>query len=499
MAMLAPLLFLVALKPASLQGQVIPAPKLPKTLPGTFWHFSDLHLEFSYAVGGDTSNLCLTSGEKEEDKEKDGLTGAGAAGAYGCDSPPVLALSSLQAMARLQPNVSLILWTGDSGPHRRASSPGQQYIANVTSLVFAQLSQLFPGVPIVPALGNHDISPPNQWPEGGPAYASLWGPGGFSGHVPSAQRESFLLCGFYSTAAAGLKFLVLNTNIYRRDNEVEGNDPCGQLKWLETQLVEADQNRGESKVYIVGHVPPGGKSWSTPRDTVEEIHERFLWLLVRFSHVVAGQLYGHKHTDSFRLFRSEEGKPVGLGLVQGSVSPITGSNPSVRLYSYDDQSRLEDFTQYFLDLEQVEVVQNISAVELGSRWKQLYRASESYGLKDLSPSGVEAFLMKLRNNENGSGGLFNQYHLNLKAGRETGSCDDDCWRKAVCDAGYTNTSQWKNCLDTLRRQRPESGRIMEITSLVLAAFLLLLLVAGFGWMRAKKKNYKLIAMNATIN
>ena len=40
---------------------------------------------------------------------------------------------------------------------------------------------------------------------------------------------------------------------------------------------------------------------------------------------------------------------------------------------------------------------------------------------------------------------------------------------------------------------------MEIASLVLAAFLLLLLVAGFGWMRAKKKDYKLIAMNATID
>ena len=112
LAMMA-ILFLVALEP-SLQRQVMPAPKYPETtssetFPGTFWHFSDLHLEFSYTVGSNSSNLCHTptSGDAP-DNEEDGSV-AGAAGAYGCDSPPVLVLSSLEAMARLQPNVSLIL------------------------------------------------------------------------------------------------------------------------------------------------------------------------------------------------------------------------------------------------------------------------------------------------------------------------------------------------------------------------------------------------------
>ena len=445
------ILFLVALEP----GQVMPSPIYPaepttsETLPSTFWHFSDLHLEFLYAVGSNASNLChgpnsaTSSRDKHQDKEEDG-SGVGAAGAYGCDSPPVLALSSLEAMARLQPNASLILWTGDIGPHRHASSPlRQEYIAQTTSLVFSQLSQLFPQVPVVAALGNHDISPPNQWPEGGPAYASLWGEGGFSSHIPSGQRDSFLHCGFYSTTAAGLNFLVVNTNIYRRDNQVEGNDPCGQLTWLEARLVEAEQREG--KVYIVGHIPPVG--WSTPRHTVEEIHARFLRLLVRFSNVIAAQLYGHKHKDSFRLIRSEEGKPVGFGLVQGSVSPLIGSNPSVRLYSFNNQSLLEDYEQYFLDLQQVQQVRNISAEELGSRWKLLYRASESYGLENLSPSSLETFWMKLRRNENG---LFDQYQFNSKAGREGGKCDDNCWKKAVCNSGYTNTTQLSNCLATLR-------------------------------------------------
>ena len=84
--------------------------------------------------------------------------------------------------------------------------------------------------------------------------------------------------------------------------------------------------------------------------------------------MVVAQFYGHKHTDSFRLIRSEEGKSVGFGLVQGSVSPLIGSNPSVRLYSYSNASGLEDFVQYFLDLQQVHAVRNISAVELGTSY-----------------------------------------------------------------------------------------------------------------------------------
>jgi len=442
------ILFLVALLEPSFQLPA-PEPATSETLPGAFWHFSDLHIEFLYTVGSNASNLCQGPASGDVQDAEDG-SGVGAAGAYGCDSPPVLALSSLEAMSRLQPNVSLILWTGDSGPHRRASNPGQEYIAQATSLVFSRLSQLFPRVPVVAALGNHDISPPNQWPVGGPVYASLWGPGGYSGHISSGQRDSFLHCGFYSTTAAGLNFLVLNTNIYRKDKQVEGDDPCGQLRWLEAELVEAEQR--ESKVYIVGHIPPS--SWSTPRDTVEEIRARFLGLLIRFSNVVVAQMYGHKHTDAFRLLRSEEGESVGFGLTQGSVSPLIGSNPSVRLYSYKNHGGLEDYAQYFLDLEEVQAVRNISAVELGTRWKLLYRASESYGLKDLSPSSLEAFWEKLRTNEDG---LFNQYQLNSKAGRGGGKCEcyrcvseEDCWRKTLCNAGFTNSTQLSNCLANLK-------------------------------------------------
>ena len=218
---------------------------------------------------------------------------------------------------------------------------------------------------------------------------------------------------------------------------------------------------------IVGHVPPGGQSWGSPQATVKELHARFLRLLIRFSHLLAGQLYGHTHSDSFRLIRSETGKPVGLSLVQGSVSPITGCNPSVRLYSYTDQTGLEDFVQFFLDLQQVNVVQNISAVELGTRWKLLYRASESYGLKDLSPSSLEAFWEKLRTNEDG---LFNQYQLNSKAGRGGEKCEcyrctseEDCWRKTLCNAGFTNSTQLSSCLATLK-PGSESG-LKEIVPL----------------------------------
>lgn len=54
----------------------------------------------------------------------------------------------------------IILWTGDSSSHdlfNMKASDVRNTISNLTSLI----SLNFPGVPVIPALGNHDFHPPN--------------------------------------------------------------------------------------------------------------------------------------------------------------------------------------------------------------------------------------------------------------------------------------------------------------------------------------------------
>ena len=129
---------------------------------GTFWHLSDLHLDYQYVTGGNLSSWCHAPLQTPSSQHP---AAAGPDGDYNCDSPYSLVMSALQAMVRLQPRPDFIVWTGDSAPHWSSPHPpDQEYIFNVTKAVFSRLDQLFPGVPVVPALGNHDSSPPDQFP-----------------------------------------------------------------------------------------------------------------------------------------------------------------------------------------------------------------------------------------------------------------------------------------------------------------------------------------------
>ena len=159
---------------------------VPSALAGNFWHISDLHLDYLYSKGGDLSNWCHKGSSEEE-----GTSGAGPAGEYSCDSPKTLVLSALQAMHKFEAKPDFIIWTGDSAPHwREPAPPEDKYIMNVTKSVFRHLDTLFPGVPVVAALGNHDASPPDQFPIGSLAenktdeyYTALWQQGAFGDHI----------------------------------------------------------------------------------------------------------------------------------------------------------------------------------------------------------------------------------------------------------------------------------------------------------------------------
>jgi len=354
----------------------------PSALAGNFWHISDLHLDYLYSKGGNVSDWCHKGKSEEEGTSG---PGAGPAGEYSCDSPKTLVLSALQAMHKFQPKPDFIIWTGDSAPHWRDPSPPEdKYIMNVTKSVFRHLDSLFPDVPVVAALGNHDASPPDQFPvvpdgenKTDEYYTALWQQGAFGDHIQEDGRETFQRCGFYSKvlklAEANLRMIVLNTNIYYSDNFTEGSDPCGQLEWLNTTLSETSE-----PVFIVAHVPPGGFerghgeegmkiNFNSPKEHAHDINQRFVQILTeqRNAKKIQGQLYGHLHTDTFRLFldpatRGEAREvafmassvtPVVWGHINQKESGVLGTNPSVRLFTYNNTDfRLLDYSHYSLDI-----------------------------------------------------------------------------------------------------------------------------------------------------
>ena len=125
-------------------------------------------------------------------------------------------------------------------------------------------------------------------------------------------------------------------------------------------------------MYIIGHVPPGffektrNKAWFR-----EGFNEEYLKVVQRHHRVIAGQFFGHHHTDSFRMFYDSagthrggqrpahfppsatklspavcllEGAPISVMFLTPGVSPwkttlpgvVNGANnPGIRVFEYD--------------------------------------------------------------------------------------------------------------------------------------------------------------------
>eukprot|EP00092_Neocalanus_flemingeri_P012502 GFUD01013475.1.p1 GENE.GFUD01013475.1~~GFUD01013475.1.p1 ORF type:complete len:798 (+),score=240.38 GFUD01013475.1:63-2456(+) len=346
---------------------------------GQFWHMSDLHLDYDYTSGGNMSNWCHTAASTASPSINSDKVGP--AGNYHCDSPADLVESALLAMVRFAPKPDFIVWTGDSAPHWRDPSPSEDYILNVTKHVFTRLDKLFPNIPIVPALGNHDASPPDQFPQYDPSnkttpdyYLRLWQNGAFGDHIDPEAMGTFQKCGFYlkvlkpTNSSKMLKFIVLNTNLYYHDNSSTGTDPCGQLDWLNTTLHTADPEK--EKVFIVAHVSPGSyeratglSNFNTPtNDTATAIHKRYVQIVSDPTNAVkiSAHLYGHLHTDTFRVLldRATRREAVGVAFMAGSVTPVVwgktgvvGVNPTIRLMEFnDDSATVMDYKEYSLDI-----------------------------------------------------------------------------------------------------------------------------------------------------
>lgn len=65
-------------------------------------------------------------------------------------------------------DIDYILWTGDLPPHDVWNQTKEENLKVLQETV-AQMSDMFPGVPIFPALGNHESSPVNRYAKQGAA------------------------------------------------------------------------------------------------------------------------------------------------------------------------------------------------------------------------------------------------------------------------------------------------------------------------------------------
>ncbi|CAK8693120.1 acid sphingomyelinase-like phosphodiesterase 3b [Clavelina lepadiformis] len=442
---------------------------------GTFWHLSDLHLDFYYnSAAADPSEVCPSSyGRKVEN--------AGPYGNYRCDAPWKLINSTVYAMKEINSNPDFILWTGDDTLHTNDQdkylSPQLvvEAIKNITDL----LNEVFPDTAILSSLGNHDYHPKSQLPIG-PSWllnetADLWAPW----FTDQSALDTFRENGFYRmsvTAHSDLNIISLNTPLLYTSNKAFNasavEDPGGQFKWLEESL----QNIRDLKqtAYLIGHVPPGYyelvdyKHWY-----YLQYNEKYINVIKKYSDVISGQFFAHQHSDTFRLFYSDSGAPLSVMWLAPGVTPwmttLQGvnngsNNPGIRLFEFDTVTFTPtDYEVYYLDLYKANS-DNMAT------WKLEYRATEDYKISDISPTSMDKFMKAVASADPGcesceSNIMLQKLSLYNSVSYNTAHCDKTCQTNQVCAITEVSESGHDKCL------RGAADKVKQTIAMMVVIFL----------------------------
>lgn len=414
---------------------------------GAFWQVTDLHVDEKYSAQASVETACHS--DESMDRQEAWF------GRNRCGLPWRTVQSAINFMAQEQSQPDFIVWTGDTAPYWRY--PDWSHVFPKLERALNMLKVKFPQTPIYPAIGNHDAFPSDQFPiDNETFYAEYLYRSGWNKTLSEASQRTFKRGGYYmEQPVAGLKVIVLNTNLYYPKNKLFEfsdffSDPTGQLFWLENILDQLEKDEPDTKILIVAHISPGFPHWNSDQTGIEgQVNDRLLQILSSKSQQLdmrLGHVFGHEHLDTFKVASSYEksiNKPIAF-FISPAVYPGSGHiliNPGVRLYTYN-AGTLQDYAQYNFDLQLAnELHRTDTDVIATDFWKLSYRASKLYNIKDLSGTTMNDVLKRLRDDDQ----LFSKY-LNMTNGRYSPIvCDQTCKRKKLCIMGSKNSDEMVEC------------------------------------------------------
>ncbi|KAF9816216.1 hypothetical protein SFRURICE_003767 [Spodoptera frugiperda] len=395
---------------------------------------SDTHFDPYYAEGANAEcnePLCCRASSGPA------LTPGGGAGRWGdyrkCDTPKRTIDHMLKHIADTHTDIDYILWTGDLPPHDVWNQTKEENLKVLQETV-AQMSDMFPGVPIFPALGNHESSPVNSFPPPYIASSELniawlydeldaqwrrWLPAGVSHTVRRGAFYSVLV-------RPGFRIISLNMNYCNNKNWwllMNSTDPATELQWLIYELQSAEFS-GE-KVHIIGHIPPGHS------DCLKVWSRNYYAIVNRYESTITAQFFGHTHFDEFEVFYdpNDLGRATSIAYVGPSVTPYYDLNLGYRIYYVDGDH--EATTRQVVDHETW--IMNLKEANLFGYpiWYKLYSARSAYMMPALRPQDWDKFIDEMTTKED----VFNLYYKHYwKNSPRRGTCDGECRKRLVCDA-----------------------------------------------------------------
>ncbi|KAJ6253888.1 sphingomyelin phosphodiesterase [Anaeramoeba flamelloides] len=398
-------------------------------LTGKFWQFTDQHYDWIYKYKSEPHSGECRKGEGD----------AGFYGDYNCDIPWLTVASAIEEMSIIEPNVDFVINSGDTWPHATGSAEEKlQTIANVTNLI----RKYFPNTPVFYSPGNHDFEPKHDCAPGANTWLAQMAQA-ISPILNTEQKKTYLQGGYYSQVIGGIRVVIMNTVLYYRSNKYTSSasgDLSNQYAWITSQIDEAYEN--DEKVLFVGHVPPGHAERFGFNNFHDQYTDPFMKVFEEHPHkeIILASLYGHLHSDSFRL--TENAGPL---LLSPSLTPWKNYHSSLgvpnnlgmgRLFSYDKQDQtLLKYEQYYADLQTCNE-------NLKLKWQLEYDSSqEPFYMEDLSLISYEKLYIKMKNDEKMFSDYLNFNILKYKAD----SCDSDCRTRQFCAIKFLHTDDYDIC------------------------------------------------------
>lgn len=305
-----------------------------------------------------------------------------AIGQYGCDPPEKLVRLMLSKMAELDPDVEIILVSGDLVSHGYSAELGQpdhyELLKKVIRMLMIDvLLQHFPDKIILPALGNNDIkyhyvapqknvSAPDYYPFlynvtflDIPANAKIKDKGDI--YAPFIKWGSFRY-----DHSANLSVISFNSLYY--NDRTPSNDTLIKwelMDWLSHQLDAAEPGR---KFIIFFHIYPGvyfiGYTrffWESQatiifNKIIQRNHDKIVLITGAHSHFPDMKVYFETEFSLSQLqltdVKPEDHIPRYAILITPSISPVFKNNPGFTLLEIGERAPT-NITWHFLELWKV--------------------------------------------------------------------------------------------------------------------------------------------------
>ena len=358
---------------------------------------------------------------------------------YGKDTNYPLLKSALSALRCRAPEPDFVLISGDFLRHEFPQD--KAFVRKTLEFLTLRLQATFPGIPVLPALGNNDSDCGDYVMQpGGPLLsdlAGIWRP--LLGPEAGTWAQSFPTGGYYSLphpTVPKVRLAVLNTVLFSPKYQNCGPAPADpgkdELAWLAETLKQAAAN-GE-KVWTLYHIPQVVDVYSTlshnqPKTMWKDEYASAFSGMANLG-LVTATFAGHTHMDE--LFLPAAG---GFIHVTPAVSPLFGNNPGYQVFSYSRSTgALLDYQALFLNLG--------AGQDADLPWAREYGFQNAYGQSAYDRDALQAVVAGMK----GDASPRSRYLLLYPTTSSQGGANPCQWQAYWCGIGGLTPKDFLSCL-----------------------------------------------------